>query len=573
MVRQGVLNKRRRTPARHAAPWPGAAGVALLALAAYLNAFHGPFVYDDRDTIVANPSLRDPSNIRYVITYSLFRPFVNISYAVDYAFWQLDPVGYHVTNVVLHMAAAATFYVLVLRLVQDRNQRQATGLPVGLVAFGASSIWAVHPLLSEGVAYLSGRSELLGAWTLMVAFLALRSGLLDSSRLGYLSGFFALLVSLGSKETAAVLPLILLLWDRLFADAAGFRRRLVRVHGPLIALVAVTAVVRVATLVSAEAGLLRTPWQNLLTQSRVILAYASLVIVPSGQSIMHGVRTTTRVWDGPSLVALALLVAAGWGAWRVRGREPIVSFGILWFLVVLLPSSSIIPLKEPMAEHRAYLASAGLVLAGVTALIAWVPRRPARAARWLYIPALGLLIALTWARNHVWADPVRVWSEAVQTAPGQWESHYALGDALREQQRCDEAVPEYERMLKMAPAHRDAANNLGICLAQLGRYEQAEAAFRAAVEIDPGFVRAYNNLGNLALVAGDRAEARRRFLLALDYDRGNVTARRQLAAISEADGQFAEAVRYCHELMGIVGRTPDLLECIRRNEDRLRRPR
>jgi Tfp pilus assembly protein PilF len=177
---------------------------------------------------------------------------------------------------------------------------------------------------------------------------------------------------------------------------------------------------------------------------------------------------------------------------------------------------------------------------------------------------------LTWARNSVWADPVRVWSEATTSAPHQWESHYALADALREQQRCREAVPEYEAVLKLSPAHRDAANNLGICLAQLEEYDRARAAFQAAIDIDPRFARAYNNLGNLALVAGDHVEARREFARALEYDPGNVTARRQLVAISEADGQYADAVRYCHELMNLLGRTPDLLECIRRNEERLR---
>jgi len=576
MVRQGVLTRRRLAtagPARAGTLWPGAAIVAALALLAYINAFHGAFLYDDRDTVVSNPSLRDLTNIRYVITFSLFRPFVNISYALDYAIWHLDPFGYHLTNIGLHVAAAVAWYLVVFRVTQDRNERRDTALPPAGIALASASLWAVHPLLAEAVAYVSGRSEILGALGLMVAFLALRHGVLHRSRTGYLGGVLAFLFSLGSKETAAVLPIVLVLWDRLFLDHEGFRRRFVRLHLPLIALVTVTALVRIFTLVSAEAGLLRTPWQNLLTQARVILGYASLVLLPAGQSIMHGVRVARDGRDLSSLIALCLIAAIAWGAWRIGRREPIVTFGVLWFFLLLVPSSSVIPLKEPMAEHRAYLAAAGLLLAIVTSALTWLPRPGVATLRRLVIPALIGLLVLTWTRNGVWADPVRVWAEAVRTAPNQWEAHYALADALREQQRCAEAVSEYESVLKLSPVNRDAANNLGICLAQLGQYERSRAAFRAAIQIDPRFARAYNNLGNLALVTGDRGAARQEFARALDYDVGNVTARRQLAAISEADGQYADAVRYCHELMGLLGRTPDLLECIRRNEERLRTSR
>jgi len=572
MVRQGVLTKRRPATGRPAAVWPGAALVAVLALVAYINAFHGAFVYDDRDTVIANPSLRDPSNLRFIITFSLFRPFVNISYAIDYAIWQLNPFGYHLTNIVLHALAAVAWYLVVLRIVEDRNKRAERALPVMAVAFGAASLWAVHPLLTEAVGYVSGRSEVLGAVWLLPAFLAFRRAALDHVRAAYFGGILAFLLALGSKETAAMLPFLLLLWDRLFVERLGFRHRLLTLHLPLVAVVVSAALVRVFTLVSAEAGLLRSPWQNLLTQARVVLGYVSLVFVPDGQSIMHGVRVAPDAWHVPSLLAMLAIGLAVWGAWRMRRCEPLVTLGVLWFFLMLLPSSSIIALKEPMAEHRAYLAAAGLVLAAVGGALAW-PRARLATLRWVFGTLVIALVSLTWARNAVWADPVHVWAEAVETAPNQWEAHYALADALREQQRCAEALPEYETVLQLSPAHRDAANNLGICLAQLGRYDQARAAFEAAVQIDPTFARACNNLGNLALVTGDHAAARREFARALNLDHGNVTARRQLAAVSEADGDYAEAVRYCHELMGLQGRTPELLECIRRNEERLRAPR
>lgn len=152
-------------------------------------------------------------------------------------------------------------------------------------------------------------------------------------------------------------------------EERGWKRRLWRVHVPAFAVLAVGAVIRLRTLVSAGALIGRGPIDNLLTQAIVIWRYIGLLVLPVGQTIMHDVRFVTSILDPVALLAVAGLAAIVAFALRMRARHPLVAVGAVWFLAVLAPSSSILPLREGMAEHRVYLASAGF-FAAIAALLA-----------------------------------------------------------------------------------------------------------------------------------------------------------------------------------------------------------
>ena len=208
---------RRASPAVH---HRGRSGVVLygcvaaaLAVLGYANALHNPFVYDDHDTIVTNASLVEPSNIRFLLAYSPFRPVVNVSYAVDRALWGGAPTGFHVTSVALHAATVVLLYLLTLRLIGDaeRVSSAARRAPAAaaFTAFTVAAIFAVHPLFTEAVGYISGRAEVLCAAWFVAAVLASRSAMLTGSlSRGALAAVCALLAVL-SKENAVALPVVL----------------------------------------------------------------------------------------------------------------------------------------------------------------------------------------------------------------------------------------------------------------------------------------------------------------------------------------------------------------------------
>ena len=569
--------------------WHVPALAAALAALVYVNALDNPFVYDDHDTVIANPSLVDPSNIRFVLTHSPFRPVVNASYAVDRALWGFRPLGFHLTNVLLHATVVAFLYALLRCALLDVRRRRGHPRPNEgrlsrsdtWAAFAGAALFGVHPLMTEAVGYVSGRSELLCGVFFLAAVLCGRAAMLQSASaqgaqvrpvlpvVGLLVfGALALL----SKEVAVVLPIVLLTYDWLLlpSTAQARRRRFDCAFAPAIGVLGAGALFRLshaAGPISSE-----TPLYNFLTQSIVIWRYLRLLILPAGQSIMHGVHTVTSAGDPLAWTAVAGLIALGLSAYRLRRREPLIAFAVVWFLAVIAPSSSIVALREAMAEHRVYLASAGLFMAITAAIAARGAENPARTGGALRFAASALIVALgalTFARNEKWGSSVALWKDATVHAAGMWEPHYALGDALRESGDCAAAVPEYEAVARMRPRHRDAQTNLGICLAQLNRIEEAEAAFHRALEIDPAFARGYTNLGALALVANQPQRARDFYLRALEVDPRNVLARMQLARLYETIFRdFHRAARMCGEARALAPFTPGVAECVDRNQRR-----
>jgi len=550
--------------------WRIGLGIAVVALAAlvYVNGLDNPFVYDDRDTVLLNPSLVDLHNLRFILLYNLFRPAVNISYALDRAVWGFTAFGFHVTNVALHAIVVGLFYAWCTRALTDA--RSVDGLEeAAWPAFFAAAAYAVHPMMTEAAGYVSGRSEVLCAAGFLASLIFARRAILTSSRLSGAASVGMGVLALASKESAAALPIVLMAYDgwvlsRDEDSKGGFHRRLWRVYVPCLILIGAGALFRLRTLLSTDAAVSRGPIENLLTQAVVIWRYLLLLVVPVGQTIMHRVRFAPTALDPVGLIALAALIAVVFFAIRARHRMPLVAVGAVWFMAAIAPSSSIIPLREGMAEHRMYLASGGLFMACAAALARPLSSRVSvRAAGAL---VLAICALLTLQRNEVWADATTLWEEAAVQAPDMWEPHYAYADSLREAQQCDHAVVEYRRVIQLRPQHRDALTNLGICLAQTGRPAEAEAALNQALTIDPAWARGYTNLAALAMTQGDHARARDYYLKAIDRDPRNVLARMQLAKLYESVfHDYHAAARMCGEARALAPATSGVVECVERN--------
>jgi Tfp pilus assembly protein PilF len=426
--------------------------------------------------------------------------------------------------------------------------------------------------MTEAVAYVSGRSEVLcAAWCLGAMLLARRA--MATGSIGAAAGAaLAGLLALATKEVAVALPILVLGYDWLMrpGDDEARRRRVWSVFVPLFLLMFLAALYRAGSL-PADPATAQAPLLNALTQATVIWRYLALFAWPAGQAIMHEVPRVTTPADATALAAALGLAAIAIAAVTQRRRRPLVTFGVLWYLAVLAPSSSVIALREVMAEHRTYLANAGLVM-GLAAFVpgAVAAARAGRRSRALAVAGTLVLAALavqTLRRNDVWSSPVALWREASVGAPGMWEPRYALADALRESGDCAAAIDPYREVTAMRPGHRDAHTNLGICLAQTGQFAEAETAFTRALEIDPAFARGYTNLGALALTVGDAATARDYYEEALVHDPRNVLARMQLASLYERTfGDHHRAARLCGEVRLLAPYTPGVVECVERNQ-------
>lgn len=550
-----------------------AAGLAVLV---YLDALRNPFVYDDYRTVVDNASIRHLWDLRAVFRSSVSRPVVNLSYAVDYAAWGLEPFGYHVTSLLLHVLNVVLLFGLTRVAVRDARAAGRTTLEPDVAAFATAALFAVHPVLTEAVAYVSGRSEVLCATLFLTAFLGMRHGLVSGRSRWLVVGGLLWALAVGAREVAVALPVVLLGYDRLLlaGDQAATRRRLRRVHAPLLGLMVLGGVARLIVFLRVEAaGVPVAPWQYLLMQLGVVWRYLGLLAAPLDQSVVHSVREVTTPLDPAALAAGAALVGVAALAYRVRRRVPLVSLGTLWFFVLLAPSSTLIPLNEAMAEHRLYLASYGFFLVAVEGVgggLAWLTARGiclTFALRATVALVLLALTTLTVARNAVWGDPLTLWLDATRKAPDTWLPHYGVGEALRTRGNCAAAVPAYAEALRLRPEEPLTYTNLGACLVELGRLEDARRVFLRALEVDPASARMHVNLGVVAARTGDVEEARRHFADAIARNPGYVLARRHLAVLYEtALGEPAEALRLCREIRELAPDAAGVDECIGRNE-------
>jgi hypothetical protein len=297
-----------------------------LAFLVYLNALHNPFVYDDHHTVVTNSSLTRLTDLKAIVLHDVTRPVVNLSYAIDRELWGAQPFGFHVTSVALHMVNVALLFALARTL----SRRQGSGQAGSLAAFAAAALLAVHPMMTEAVGYISGRSEVLCALFFMLALMAgLRWLRGDGTRWAALT--IALWVAtIATKELGAMFPFVLLACDRLVlrSEPAEWRRRVRRVHLPLIATAVVAGLVRVAILTRiespADAGI---RWSYVLIAAEAVRRYAGLMVNPTGQTIFHEVARIDSLFGLPAEVRkprLATLIRAQGSSYRWPGARMLI---------------------------------------------------------------------------------------------------------------------------------------------------------------------------------------------------------------------------------------------------------
>jgi hypothetical protein len=455
----------------------------------YLNALHNPFVYDDFHTVVENPSLHRLANLPAIVLYAVTRPLVNLSYAIDYAAWGRAPFGFHLTSVLLHMLNVALLFVLAQKFVEDSNETLRDRYR--LEAFAAAALFAVHPVMSEAVGYVSGRSEVLCGSFFLIALLGGRRWLRGGGSRWAALTIAAWLAALASKEIAAMLPLVLWAYDRLFVRSSHDerRRRVMRIHLPLLAVAAAGGVLRLLVLAWVEyPGQAVVHWSYLLVDLDVMRQSVMLLALPRSQTIFHAIRPIDSA-DLRVLIDFAAIGALVATAWWSRRTQPPIALGIVWFVLLLVPASLLILFDqgEPMTEHRLYLASCGVFIAAGAA----AARAAESSPRWRLAGtgALALAVAAlgsqTVMRNRIWADPTLLYRESVALAPDHPRPRLLLGEALADTGQYDLAIQQFQMAIRLRPTDAAGHLKLGRLFAAVGRLEDARAELARAAALDP----------------------------------------------------------------------------------------
>ena len=484
-------------------------GVAVVVV--YANTLKVPFLFDDHDSIVANPTIRQlgldmfsPPGRGLTVDG---RPVLNASFAFNYALGGTDVRGYHAVNIAIHALAALAMFGLVRRTLAGAWTGNRWADHASEVALATALLWALHPLQTESVTYVVQRTEsLMGLFYLVTLYAFARGSTAGGGRGWFGLAIAACALGMATKEVMVSAPLVVLLYDRTFV-AGSFREAWTRRRGFYLGLAATWVILgylvagsglRGGT-IGAAAGV--TPWEYALCQSRAIIHYVGLTVWPSGLIFDYGADFVSVAEAFPyAVLVLALLGLTGYGLWR----RPALGFLGAWFLVILAPTSSFVGgTRQMLAEHRMYLSLAALAVG-----VALVTRVMLGRRGWMLWSAVVVgLGVVTVQRNADYRSAVSIYADTVAKRPGNAFAHNNLGQALLEAGQTAEAVKHFEQALRLSPGRPMAYNNLAGALAKLGRTEEAVENARAAVKLSPDYAEAHFNLGTALLRQGQGGAA------------------------------------------------------------------
>ncbi len=484
----------------------------MAAFAAYANNLGNSFAMDDHYNVVTNESIRTLSGVAGQLTQawgagaaddysrdinvSYWRPVVAMSYGLDYAIWGLQPGGFHLTNNLLHAGVSALVVLLLF------------GLVGGVGALFGGLVFALHPVHTEAVDLVSYRTELMAALFAVSALVVhLRAESATARRRAFLL-WLPLLYALGlaSKETAVTLPGWLLVIDvwRAHRDGAGFDaawlRRIVRDYLPLSAVLVGYLLVRRALLTPSTIDFLAGVDGALAVMSvmKLYLHNVHLLFVPWPLTPFYDwtiVAPAGSLTDLQAMVGLLVFASTVAVMVVVRRRAPLVSVGLAWWLLGLIPFMHLVPIPVGVAERFLYLPGVGaVVLVGVLAARLQSAGKPIRGAAIAVATLLvGLMITGTVVRNQAWRTDRTLLEQATADFPGSFNAHFGLGELHFGAQRYAEAADSFAAADEILPAFTPNVLQLARALDSDGRSAAALAALDRAIRArgpDPALLQA-----------------------------------------------------------------------------------
>jgi tetratricopeptide (TPR) repeat protein len=511
----------------------------------------GPFLFDDAGLPFAKATLHDRPLSDWV---SGVRPVLMFSYWVNHSLWGENPVSYHAFNVLIHALNATLVFLALSRLLALSGWTER----IAQTAAAGALVFLIHPLQTESVSYIAGRSESLAAFFMLLAyvvFLYRRKESISWIECLVVLALFALAVK--TKENAVSLAGILFLTDVFWP--APFSTRGLRQNWRLYALMipggmAAAAMVFRVLITSRSAGfsLRNVTWyQYGFTQARAIFVYIRMALFPMGLSIDHDYAVSRTVFEHGAIFWLVLLAGLLTACFRLRRKYPLACFGFLFFLMALAPTSSIVPIADPLVERRMYLPLLGLILIGcevsrrvrLTAPVAW-------SAAALAVAALS---GWCYARNQQFGNPETLFVEAASQSTHNPRPYAHLAHTLYEENRCADEIPYLERADSLFPRSYEIQMEWGGAMECLGNKEEAARRLRLAAQINPRS-DAWEMLGLVYGEMNKPDESGAALRMAVQVKPDSPSAHRSLAIWYEATADYDAAEREYSISLDLDGR-------------------
>jgi len=530
--------------------------ILVAVLAAYSNTFHSEFHFDDYHQIVKNQNIRDLSNLPRFFTdirlgtymhgpIDFFRPITSASFAVNYAMSGYDTWSYHLVNIALHFINSLLVFLIISAVL-----RQAGREDPYYVSLFAALAFALHPIQTGAVTYISSRSVLLAGMFFLLAFYCfLRYRASDGAKYGYVFAVAApalYFMGLLSKEVAVSLPAMVILFDVFFTfPRKGKSYKSVYYYTAFVLALEVFMAWRKHMLIYATldpAGY--SVGQYLLSESNVLLMYVRLLVLPMNQNFDYALQLT-KSFDVEALLSAVLCLLAAASCYLLRKKVPGLGFFGLWFFIALAPESSLIPIKDTAVECRLYLPSVGFIAALSILARRYVTVGSLR--KGIAVTVLAVCLVLSFNRNKVFATEQTLWNDVAGKSPNSSRAHLNLGHALLAEKSYREASAELRRSLEINPSsygNYASILDLGICCYNQKYYKDAEEAFKTVIEFHPNDApEAYYDLGRIYAETGRQQDSVNILLKGISVDPNYALTHLLLADLYMRQDKKADALR------------------------------
>jgi len=540
--------------------------ILILVFISYFPAINGGFIWDDDTFLTDNSIMAQPDALkRFWVTTEApdYFPLVSTSLWLQRLIWDLNPMGYHIFNIVLHAFNAVMLWLILCKL-RFRG------------AWLAAVIFAVHPVHVESVAWITEIKNLQSTFFFMLSLICYLNFTNSQKKQWYLFSGIFFFMALLSKTSVVMLPLILLLYHW-WSDGSLRKKQLINTI-PFFVFSAIFSAVTIWFQYN-RAGAVGEPWsagllERILVAGRAVWFYMGKLVFPLDLMFIYPRWSIDpqKLSSYIPTVALIVIVVFFWNKRKTWWGCPILA-GSGYFVINLFPVLGFFNIYfmrySLVADHWQYLASPGIIVMFVwivTLLLDYssLAQSPDGAAieegqvqlkKYLKVSLgmllLGFLAFSTFHRAKIFKKNFSIWEDTLLKNPGAWMAHNNMGIELEKQGKLNEAIKHYKETLRLNPRYVIAYNNLGLALKQKGDFEEAAIYFREAIRNNSKFWESLNNLGYVLNTLGRVEEAASYFEQVLAINPFSVEAHNNLANILDAKGKIEEAKKHYKKALSI----------------------
>ncbi len=549
--------------------WIVIAVLFVVGLMVYATSFGNEFIWDDAMLIVPNEYIRSWSYIPQIFSTDIhhfgldnsnfYRPLQAISYMIDHTFWELNPMGYHISSVLIHIANASLVYMNLFIILGHLDPRRRKYIRE--ISLATALIWLVHPIHTQVVTYAAGRAD-----ELVVFFMLASIFTFMTCRNAWIAPVF-FVGALLSKEYGVILPVFILLLNS-FGLTVKRQSRWTNLI-PFGIILAVYILLRVTVLnfpTDFSADLIPGFFSRMMTSARAIVILLSLLIAPFDLSMDRNIEWSRSIFDIKVILSILFVIGMAIGGFLARRKLKVVSLGIGWFFVGYLLVLNIVPMNANVSEHWMYMPSIGVLMALIWGGVRLIPEIDRR----IFYTVLGCIIVyfsvFLIQRNADFKNEITFYNQILERKYANPRVHYNLGCAyFYEAQNLEgeayKALEEksYKHLseaIRLKPDYAAAYGNLGQLEYRRGNIDRAIQLYQKANSIKDNLIENRANLGIAYVKTKQYNLAVGELSRALELNPNHLGALNNLGIVYGSMGDYKNAERFFRRALSVSPKDP-----------------